>query len=1353
MLIVSYVSTAFGGDAAAPEVFDRIGTMRVAIVIESSVPTSWSGNFVVNGLFANSIRFNNFDWFRIDQNVLYFAEREPKRFTGCQVTIDVQPNTIQPAEIKLCLTNNHRQYRNEPPINEVIPLESFTKPSSVYKKQLDSDGSVITIQRVNDDELPVRLHKVNGTDSNIFAPNQPIHLDVFPRLIDIPFKSGMRVRVGMAFNDDGIYTPQTTLDEKLPCVEVALPESFANNPTHQIPVSFTLPDREGSYSLIVELLQPHANSLLPPYVKRSPAVAARSLPLVIVDTVKTERYVLPSVSNSGGNVSSNDLWCELLKHPAAQHHQSRPNPFSVLQQRMKLPPLPTLQMPTLQLPRRNDNSFEQNETQPFVVIPARNDVVTSNNVNKEQMSFSRIPLVNGDANNSMSKLSESFALSLIANTPYLIEIDYPTDREQRFEVQIVTTNNNGEDIKTAEVVDVNSETAAMSQLQTARKTRCYRKIFWSSDNTKTIVNLTNLRPVRDAVYGEIRVSRIAENFPSAFDSTTAERNFFAAFDNIETLYNRFGFTLSDQDRSEFALAKRLTDYLLLCGYNGAALPVLDAGQTLYPNYAIEPAMSNVNRKHEQRPSTTPDVTETIMRNFDREGLKFAAVFDFSAPIAELETLRMKLGNNNSLGWIAPDGTELQPEFDTSVNNTAVSGCCPYYNILNPDVREAIHNIIRQFNKRYNAHPSFVGCVLRLSPNGYLQLPEPQYGMDDVTIARFQLDTGIELPAGITNNSPDRFARRWEAIRKNHYEAWLQWRAFVVTKFYMALRDEILMDKNFAMPYSRDNSPRMLCIDASGLLEPPSSASERLTASQLMQLRGFIPSMFADKNSIHFVKPTQNIAGKDFTQFAAALELEQSDLDATFNKLAPYSIKFVNNHGTATATDSGEYSRKRFVRSMIDDDVEMFLDNVGQEESSRELIAAFRCLPNVKFDTWQPKQETDANAATQPSVPTLQPLTIRHAKVTTNKGINEEWYCLLNSTPVEVNASLSFNCKNGITLTEPTGIRNIATAAAKNGTLQTNIVMKPFDMIVLKASDSVTLLNVTTEPSAALSTFETVTRTKIANLNSRVGAAWKGVEYNVIYNAGFDVLSNPQATGALNGWQVVPDTTTVFNLNTQQPTAGNGCLSINQTNMTPAGIWSQPFVPPKTGRLYVVVQIDTTNTDETFLLQAVLTGSPNNKSSNNKPFTRAVDIAPLLQTAKHNQPSTKWQRVIIPFDMLPTEELSTLRLGFVTNGKVVCRLDNIVTYNTLMTVNERNEMMRSLYAAEKNLSTGKLAEVTKLFDRQSSQFLLTHIAQQQNQQTTKALITPPITKNKNQPKSKEKEPTTNILDRLKFWSTK
>jgi hypothetical protein len=70
-----------------------------------------------------------------------------------------------------------------------------------------------------------------------------------------------------------------------------------------------------------------------------------------------------------------------------------------------------------------------------------------------------------------------------------------------------------------------------------------------------------------------------------------------------------------------------------------------------------------------------------------------------------------------------------------------------------------------------------------------------------------------------------------------------------------------------------------------------------------------------------------------------------------------------------------------------------------------------------------------------------------------------------------------------------------------------------------------------------------------------------------------------------------------------------------------------------------------------------------------------------------------------------------------------------------------------------VSTGKLAEATKLFDRQSSQFLLTHIAQQQNQQTIKALITPPITKNKNQPKSKEKEPTTNILDRLKFWSTK
>ena len=101
------------------------------------------------------------------------------------------------------------------------------------------------------------------------------------------------------------------------------------------------------------------------------------------------------------------------------------------------------------------------------------------------------------------------------------------------------------------------------------------------------------------------------------------------------------------------------------------------------------------------------------------------------------------------------------------------GLAPYYNTLDPRVQEAMLAVVREVVERYAQHPSFAGLALRLSAYGYAQLPGPEWGMDDATIARFEHDTRREgarrrarrvSPPG-RPSSPARPQRR----------QWLEWR--------------------------------------------------------------------------------------------------------------------------------------------------------------------------------------------------------------------------------------------------------------------------------------------------------------------------------------------------------------------------------------------------------------------------------------------------------------------------------------------------------------------------------------------------------------------------------------------------
>ena len=82
-------------------------------------------------------------------------------------------------------------------------------------------------------------------------------------------------------------------------------------------------------------------------------------------------------------------------------------------------------------------------------------------------------------------------------------------------------------------------------------------------------------------------------------------------------------------------------------------------------------------------------------------------------------------------------------------------------------------VLRELAERYAQHPSFAGLAVRLSADGYAQLPGPDWGLDDATIAQFERDAKLRVPG----DGPQRFAERSAFLAQEpHRRAWLEWRA-------------------------------------------------------------------------------------------------------------------------------------------------------------------------------------------------------------------------------------------------------------------------------------------------------------------------------------------------------------------------------------------------------------------------------------------------------------------------------------------------------------------------------------------------------------------------------------------------
>ena len=872
--------------------------------------------------------------------------------------------------------------------------------------------------------------------------------------------------------------------------------------------------------------------------------------------------------------------------------------------------------------------------------------------------------------------------------PYLIEIDYPVNIPQTLGVGIVdylqvlqSDDGTGTGVallrNTAANIHIAKEIAQDPHLDSAAT---HRLLFWAETEHPKLV-VVNRQLQQEELPRNIRISRVItpglkedQRLPKLFEGTANRRRIGQI---LGEYYYPFWVSTEESQRVSSAIdwrktyeeTSRLLDTLHRGGYDGVTLTILSQGQS-------------------HRVKETLDGYELMFRRFSSEGLTLIPAIKFDMPLPSLEQL---LQQHPGIIEEIVIGT---PEHRK-------------YNLLHPAVQQAMAETVLELVDRFGHHPSFGGVAVVLSPESYAQLPFVFHPPDDFTFAQFRHDTeeqlGVPFPdeqhlrqtLPIQQFLENKNAQRVHFLRSDHtvWATWVRWRAAKVSGFYANLATQIAARRSDAPLYLLGGT----------MLEQPEiqqfctpTLPRNIAPLQAIQLLGFDLPTISRTESLHFLKPV--IVSE--TRNHSYEGLNSTDIVPFFFKsgMLP-GVQFVHGSGGIVAGSRNDYfvttpahiqSRKRFVRQLAQADVPMFIDAgvtlpFGQESQQFDLLATFRRLPPVPFQTFQASAET-------------QPLTIRYQNLPDGMVIY-----IVNDVPFSIEADFFFTADFRSTITELTGhrmIRSLGRNPQRAGSHTWRASLAPYDLLAIQINDSNARLESVQvhRPSA----IESALRQKVEELVQRVHAVRGGVPFDGLLNADFELP--PDSNDGITGWQSFGNSLTVL---LDHMVAGTGQNSVRLTNVSsePGTFLSQPFDLPATGRLDVSMFVGVPAETSALPMSVVL--SARNRE---QPLHRSVPVGETLMLLFANvepRNGIRWHQVVVPF-RLPLEPLDEVRIGVQYSGIGTVWLDDVVLRHVSFSQNEMVELQKKSVVADQRSTSGRVSELLSLLESHWVQLLFDHI---------------------------------------------
>lgn len=357
------------------------------------------------------------------------------------------------------------------------------------------------------------------------------------------------------------------------------------------------------------------------------------------------------------------------------------------------------------------------------------------------------------------------------------------------------------------------------------------------------------------------------------------------------------------------------------------------------------------------------------------------------------------------------------------------------NIYHPDVREAVTAHLMEVMDRFGNHPAFLGIDLWTS--GLWGNPSPlfpsglEFGYDDVTVKRFEEDTGLAVPGG---NGPDRFEARWHFLAVENRETWIRWRVNQNTEWIRKIRRRMdernpasLLILNTSLPQEgfpgdvQDarayfTEQRALDLDEIRRLPNVRVAPMRHLLHRWQQAwDGRISShnqmLYTGQNWDAHRQGPDPVPVWSFSPYFESFN----------NSLRPE--RFPSYFQNADVKPWGRYFLKEWAFNVAHFDSDWLLlggqpvGTLGREREVREFARAFRALPAVAF---------------QEFTSTLQDLTVRYYQTETGM-----YLYLVNTSFAEMEARLTFS--------EPLAVRDLSGDLPGEKSQVLTVSLKPYQL--------------------------------------------------------------------------------------------------------------------------------------------------------------------------------------------------------------------------------------------------------------------------------------------------------------------
>jgi hypothetical protein len=692
----------------------------------------------------------------------------------------------------------------------------------------------------------------------------------------------------------------------------------------------------------------------------------------------------------------------------------------------------------------------------------------------------------------------------------------------------------------------------------------------------------------------------------------------------------------------------------------------------------------------------------LFRMFDREGLKLVPAVQFSSTLVGLETAlredeakepglkgaRLLEGGHRS--WQEMYGTD--------------HGMAPHYNPLHPQVQSAMRYVLNELSDRYSRHRSFHGMALQLDPESYAIFPGEPWGQDPVTRGRFEesLRTGVAPGRG---RAPGRDTDKLELRVRDRQRTWLQWRAEQMADFHRT----ILHDLNQRRP-----DAHLLLLGGNMFTSPavqsllrPTLPNDPNVVDALLQL-GLDVDQYNSESRIVFCRPNRVAPSSKLSAQSVNINLATSaKVDSVFAGLQP-SASLLHHEAQAMSlpsfdavspfgrentrtvlfahiSESEKYSRQRFVHQLALRDVSCLFDGgwmlpLGQEESVRPLFETLRKLPAGPFASLQPK------ASGFPS----QPLVVRSL---IQQGLT--YVYVVNDSPWPLTAEVDIASLQTCQLIDLVSNKAYPLRRVEDR-LTWDLELQPFDVVAgVLDTDQATIetWRVTVDRNSYA-----YLRQQVNELTARAGVLARSDRLNVLSNPSFEA-----APDRIPGWIHEQAAQISIGPTSAEHFDGNQSLRIFSDCEKPAWVRSDPFPPPATGRIAVMVRLKTRDPLKQPPLRLAIEG----RRLDGKPYYRPFNV---VQNPRNQLLTNDWGEK--PFVMLvsdlPSQDLVDLRVGFDLMGPGEVWIDDVQVYDRWFPKNERDELMITSGLAARMLSMGQIGDCQRVLAGYWPQFLQEHV---------------------------------------------